>query len=120
MTWVPITCPTCSNFRRRESKQAQDLTLSRIAAFYFPLATMSILAMAIHPMVTFFVGRSRLALESLAIIPVVHGLVFTFRALGLSYQEVTIALIGERAENFTKIRNFAAVLGIATRITKMG
>lgn len=97
---------------RRRTEQAQDLTLAGIAAFYFPLATMSILAMAIHPMLTFFVGRSRLALESLAILPVVHGLVFTFRALGLSYQEVTIALMGDRAANYERIRNFAAVLGL--------
>ena len=98
---------------RRETRQSQDLTLSGIATFYFPLATMSILAMTIHPMLTFFVGRSRLALESLAVLPVVHGLVFVFRALGLSYQEVTIALMGERAENYDKIRNFGAVLGAA-------
>jgi len=63
-------------------------------------------------MLTFFVGRSRLPLESLAILPVVHGLVFTFRALGLSYQEVTIALMGDRAANYERIRNFAAVLGL--------
>lgn len=98
---------------RRRTEQSQDLTLAGIAAFYFPLATMSILAMGIHPMLTFFVGRSRLALESLAILPVVHGLVFTFRAMGLSYQEVTIALMGDRAANYNRIRNFAAVLGVA-------
>jgi hypothetical protein len=98
---------------RRRTEQPQHLTLAAIAAFYFPLATMSILAMAIHPMLTFFVGRSRLALESLAILPVVHGLVFMFRALGLSYQEVTIALIGDRAVNYERIRNFAAVLGVS-------
>ncbi len=98
---------------RRRTEQPQDLTLAGIAAFYFPLAMMSILAMTIHPMLTFFVGRSRLALESLAILPVVHGLVFTFRALGLSYQEVTIALMGDRAANYNRIRNFAAILGVS-------
>ena len=99
---------------RRQLKQPQDLTLAGIATFYFPLATMAILAMTIHPMLTFFVGRSRLALESLAILPVVHGLVFTFRALGLSYQEVTIALMGDRGENYKRIRNFGAILGVFT------
>lgn len=99
---------------RRDIKQSQDLTLAGIAAFYFPLATMSILAMTIHPMLTFFVGRSRLALESLAILPVVHGLVFMFRAVGLSYQEVTIALMGDRAENYDRIGNFAIMIGVST------
>lgn len=98
---------------RRESEVPEKLTLSGISTFYFPLATMSILAMAIHPMLTFFMGRSRLPLESLAVLPVVHGLAFVFRSLGLSYQEVTIALIGESAENFVKIRNFAVGIAVA-------
>ncbi len=98
---------------RREREIPEKLTLSGISAFYFPLATMSILAMAIHPMLTFFMGRSRLPLESLAVLPVVHGLAFVFRSLGLSYQEVTIALIGDHAENFDKIRNFAVGIAVA-------
>jgi len=97
---------------RRKRDVPEQLTLSGIAAFYFPLATMSILAMAIHPMLTFFMGRSRLPLESLAVLPVVQGLAFFFRTLGLSYQEVTIALLGERAEHLAKLRNFAVVLAI--------
>ena len=95
---------------QREDPTSKPVTQAEIASFYFPLATMSILAMAIHPMVTFFMARSRLPLESLAVLPVVHGLVFVFRSLGLSYQEVGIALMGERAEHFDKLRNFAAAL----------
>jgi hypothetical protein len=98
---------------RREPEVPETLTLKGISAFYFPLATMSILAMAIHPMLTFFMGRSRLPLESLAVLPVVHGLAFVFRSFGLSYQEVTIALIGDHAENFDKIRNFATGIAVA-------
>lgn len=95
---------------KREETVSAPVSQSEIASFYFPLATMSILAMAIHPMVTFFMGRSRMPLESLAILPVVHGLTFFFRSLGLSYQEVTIALVGEQAENLAKLRRFAAGL----------
>lgn len=101
---------------RRERELPEKLTLSGISAFYFPLAMMSILAMAIHPMVTFFMGRSRLPIESLAILPVVHGLVFVFRSVGLSYQEVTIALVGEHAEHFEKIRNFAAGIAVVASV----
>ena len=97
----------------RREQPASPLAQVEIASFYFPLATMSILAMAIHPMVTFFMGRSRMALESLAVLPVVHGLVFVFRSLGLSYQEVAIALMGGRGEHFEKLRNFAAGLAVA-------
>ncbi len=98
---------------RRNKEGSHELTQPEIASFYFPLVTMSVLAMGIHPMVTFFMGRSYMALESLAVLPVVHGLGFLFRSLGLSFQEVTIALIGEKGENFDKLRNFATGLGVA-------
>lgn len=96
---------------RRKPEVPEDLTMAGISNFYFPLATMSILAMAIHPMLTFFMGRSRLPVESLAVLPVVQGLAFFFRSLGLSYQEVTIALMGDRAENLGMLRNFG--IGVA-------
>ncbi len=63
-----------------------------------------------QPLVTFFVGQSRMALESLAVLPVVTSFVFIFRALGLSYQEVMIALIGEKKEGFKPLFKFAIIL----------
>lgn len=97
-----------------ESSPAKEeyLTYRFITKFYYPLALTSILALAIHPMVTFFIGRSRLAIESLAVLPVVSALVFIFRGLGLSYQEVVIALMGDKKEDFVALRNFAAMLGL--------
>ncbi len=98
---------------QRDKEGVPPLAQPEIASFYFPLVTMSVLAMGIHPMVTFFMGRSHMALESLAVLPVIHGLAFLFRSLGLSYQEVTIALIGDHGEHFGKLRNFAIGLGVA-------
>lgn len=83
----------------------------QIINFYYPLALTSTIALAAHPMVAFFVGKSRFALESLAVIPVINALVFIFRSLGLSYQEVGISLIGERFVNFQVLRKFAIILG---------
>lgn len=59
-----------------------SLRLGTIVSFYMPLSLTSLLAMAVQPMVTFFMGQSRYALESLAVLPVVHGLTFIFRAIG--------------------------------------
>jgi len=87
------------------------LTYRYIATFYYPLALTSMLALGVYPMVTFFMGQSRMSLESLAVFPVVSALVFIFRSLGLSFQEVVIALLGENNENFKRLRNFALVLG---------
>ena len=50
-------------------------------------------------MVTFFMGQSRHAIESLAVLPVILGLTFVFRSIGLSYLEAVIALIGPRHEH---------------------
>ena len=89
------------------------LTLGTIGSFYLPLALTSVLAMAIQPLVTFFMGQSRFPLESLAVLPVIHGLTFIFRALGLSYQEVGIALLGDQWQHYRRIRNFACGLAVA-------
>ena len=72
--------------------------------------------MAIQPMVTFFMGQSRFPLQSLAVLPVIHGLTFIFRALGLSYQEVGIALLGDQWQHYRQIRNFAGGLAVAAAI----
>jgi hypothetical protein len=84
-----------------------------IFSFYYPLAMTSILALGVHPMITFFLGQSRMPLESLAALPVINSLVFIFRSFGLSYQEVAIARFGRHMEHFAVVRNFAVGLGIA-------
>ena len=91
----------------------RPLSYRYIANFYYPLALTSVLALGIHPVVTFFLGKSRMAIESLAVMPVVHSLVFIFRSIGLSFQEVGIALLGEKNENRRIIEKFAFILGCA-------
>lgn len=90
---------------------AQPLSYHAILSFYVPLALTTLIAIGVRPMVTFFVGQSRMAIESLAVLPVVHALTFLFLSLGLSYQEAAIALAGDRLSNFRPLRNFALVLG---------
>ncbi len=95
----------------------EPLTYRSIAAFYYPLALTSLLGLGLHPVVTFFVGHSRAALDSLAVLPVVFSLVLVFRAFGLAFQEVGIALIGDRFEGYRALRTFALALGIAVAAT---
>ena len=89
------------------------LTMRQTAVFYVPLALTSMLAMGTQPMVTFFMGESRMAVESLAVLPVVSGLTFIFRSLGLSFQEVGLVLLGPRMEHFRSLRSFALILAFA-------
>jgi hypothetical protein len=88
------------------------LSLKQIIAFYYPLALTSLLALGVHPLVTFFIGHSRMAIESLAVLPVINSLVFIFRSLGLSYQEAGIALVGKNWEGLKAVREFALFLAL--------
>ena len=98
--------------RHRDPDRLARLRLPALLSFYTPLALTSLLTLASQPTVTFFMGQSRYALESLAVLPVIHGLTFIFRSLGLSYLEVVIALVGRNREHYPMIRNFALALGI--------
>jgi len=88
----------------------ETLTYREIASFYMPLALTSLLFLSAHSIVTFFVARSPMAVESLAVLPVIGALMFIFRSFGLSYQETVIALVGDRFEKFSPMRNFALLL----------
>ena len=87
-------------------------TYREIFKFYYPLALTSMITLAVQPMVTFFMGQSRMALESLAVLPVLISFVFIFRSIGLSFQEVAIALMGKRKEGYKILRNYAFILGV--------
>jgi Na+-driven multidrug efflux pump len=101
-------------FRGLNSNPLPSETMSYrfISSFYYPLALTSILALGVYPMVTFFLGKSRMALESLAVMPVIISLVFIFRCLGLSYQEVAIALLGNKGRNLERLRSFGGLLAL--------
>ncbi len=100
--------------RGRREPPDEPLGYRGIARFYYPLALTSVLGLAVHPMLTFFMGRALYPVESLAVFPVVHALSFVFRAVGLSYQEVGVALLGRNNEHARELARFAAGLGLVT------
>jgi progressive ankylosis protein len=85
-----------------------------IARFYYPLALTSLIGLTVQPLLTFFMGRAPAPVESLAVFPVIHALSFLFRALGLSFQEVAIALLGPRSRHFPELARFATGLAVAS------
>jgi hypothetical protein len=96
-----------------KSKTGDEISFHFIMNFYYPLALTSMIALGVHPVVTFFIGQARMPIESLAALPVVNALVFIFRSMGLSYQEVGISLLGDNFEGFQKLKNFALFLGLS-------
>ena len=100
--------------QRRPAEQPDTLSLGTLVTFYAPLALTSLLVMAVQPLVTFFMGQSRHALESLAVLPVIHGLTFIFRAVGLSYLEVVVALVGEQRERIGAVLRFGTLIAVGS------
>jgi Na+-driven multidrug efflux pump len=96
-----------------------ELTIKEIIKFYYPLALTSLLTLGIQPFVTFFIGQSRMPLESFAVMPVVTSFVFIFRGLGLSFQEVVVALIGDNMAGFDQLKKFAIKLAMFAAGTLM-
>jgi len=96
----------------REGDPREALTGAAIVRFYAPLAVTSLLLLGIQPLLTFFLARGRMPLESLAVLPVVNGLLFMLRAPGIGFQEAALALAGERPENVPALRRFATTLGV--------
>lgn len=88
------------------------LDFPSIARFYYPLALTSLIGLSTQPLLTFFMGRSPFPVESLALFPVVMGLTFLFNALGLSFQEAAIALVGKRGEHAPELARFATGLAL--------
>ena len=86
-------------------------TLADIQRFYWPLAVTPLMNMASQPLVTFFVGRGVLPIESLAVLPVVNSFAFLFRCPALAFQEVVIALGRGGEAALRPLRRFAALLG---------
>jgi hypothetical protein len=98
--------------QQRSEAHQTVMSYREIMGYYLPLALTPFIALGVHPMVTFFLGKSLYPIESLAVMPVLHGITFIFRALGLSFQEVAIAFLSEDKGHYREIRNFAAGLAL--------
>ena len=95
---------------------AAALTQRGILRFYYPLALTSIISLITGPLLTFFMGRSRAPIESLAVLPVVQSLVFLFRSGGVAFQEVGVALIGRGGEHRAEISRALRILASGASI----
>jgi Na+-driven multidrug efflux pump len=110
-----MALPTLRELEAESEATAADAPeYGEIWRFYYPLALTSMIGLTIQPMLTFFMGRAPSPIESLAVFPVVNALSFLFRSLGLSFQEVAIALIGDDFEHVEDVGRFALYLGLAS------
>lgn len=86
-----------------------DLSWKAFFAFYLPLVLTSLLGMIWRPIGSAAISRMPDAISSLAVWPVVGGLLFLFQTMGISYNEVVVALL-DKPGSYKNLRNFAMFL----------
>lgn len=102
---------------KRELKYApavdEPLTLHYFLGFYIPLAMTSLLTLLANPIGSAALSRMPQALDSLAVWPVVTGLVFMLRSMGVALNEVVVALLEEHG-SVPVLRRFTGLLAAFT------
>lgn len=110
-----VVRPVINNQLKLEPPLEDPLTLRSFLNFYIPLAMTSLLTLLALPIGSAALGRMPLSLPSLAVWPVITGLVFMFRSLGVAYNEVVVALL-DTVGSSTYLRKFAIRLALITSL----
>jgi hypothetical protein len=98
---------------RQAPTVVERVTWRGFLAFYIPLVITSLLQVAVQPVASAGMSRMPQALESLAVWPVVFGLLIIFTSAGFAYTEVVVVLLDE-ARALPGLRRFTAGLGVVT------
>ena len=93
-----------------------ELSYRMFFSFYIPLAMTPLLAYLINPIGSAAISRMPDALASLAAWPVVSGLVFMVRSLGVAFNEVVVALLDEHGSTRNLRRFTFGLAGITTLV----
>jgi hypothetical protein len=83
--------------------------------YYIPLALTSLITLLSQPLISSALSRMPRALDSLAVWPVLSGLLFMFRSLGIAYNEVVVTLL-DKPGYYPKLRSFAILLSGITSV----
>jgi hypothetical protein len=94
------------------------LQMNAFLKFYFPLVLTSLLTLLVQPIGSASLSRMPLALASLAVWPVLSGLTFMFRSIGVAYNEVVVALLEEPLST-QRLRRFTVYLTTASTLVVM-
>ncbi len=107
--------PVLTEHLKKEAGLRSPVTLSSFARFYIPLALTPFLTLLGQPVGAAALSRMAQPLESLAVWPMVFGLLFLVRSVGFAYQEVVVAMLDEpkarrRLKQFTVFLTSGATL----------
>jgi hypothetical protein len=107
--------PVLRNQVRLATPLKTPLTFRAFLDFYVPLSLTSVILFAASPILSAGVSRMPAALESLALWPVVTGVLFLVRSLGISLNEVVVALL-DRPLAYARLKRFTTGLCAATTV----
>ncbi len=93
----------------KDAPNQVDLSFKEILDFYIPLALTSLLFLLVQPLGSAALSRMPDPIRSLAVWPVISGLAFMTRSLGIAYNEVVVALL-DRPRSAPNLRRFADYL----------
>ena len=92
-----------------------ELSRNAFLQYYIPLALTSFITLLSQPLVSSALSRMPHALDSLAIWPVLSGLLFIFRSVGVAYNEVVVTLI-DKPNSYSSLRKYAIILVSLTSV----
>lgn len=107
--------PVLRNQVRVAPRSAESLTLRRFLDFYIPLALTSLLLLLVQPIGSAALSRMPEALPSLAVWPVITGLIFIMRSFGVAYNEVVVALL-DAPNSKPGLLRFTQILAVCTTL----
>ena len=103
--------PVVKNFQRQQAGQQQPLTIQYLCTFYWPLALTPLISLATLSVGSAAISRMPRALESLAVWPVLGGLTFMFRSIGIAVQEVVVTF-SDKPEFLRPLQQFVWIVSL--------
>lgn len=100
---------------RLEPEANPPLTKTSFLRYYIPLALTSLITLISQPLISTVLSRMPMALDSLAIWPVLSGLLFIFRAPSVAYNEVVVTLLKD-PNSYRKLKKFTVIITSVTSI----
>ena len=108
--------PIVRAFQQHSAEPEQPLTIQRLCTFYWPLALTPLITLATLSIGSAAISRMPRALESLAVWPVLGGLTFMFRSVGIAVQEVVVTF-SDRPHFLKPLQQFVWLVSLGASAT---
>lgn len=105
--------PVLHNQLKPSPRVSPPLNRHSFLSFYTPLALTSLMTLLSQPLISAALSRMPRAIDSLAIWPIISGLLFILRSPGVAYNEVVVALL-DKPRSTAQLVRFALILAFST------